>query len=302
MDELLRKLHIVKYDQLNKGWSRDIKYILKDEHDCNYLLRVFERSLYDRKREQFELLKKMEKLNLPCSKVIDFGILNEKQAYMVLTWLEGESADEVVSRVSDKEAYHLGAEAGKILKKLHEIDIVPVQHTWWEQYQEKIPRKIAKLEACQLPFSYKDAAISYVREHMELVKDRPLKFSHGDYHVGNMIVHNGKIGIIDFDKNTIADPYDEFKPFCWNVFTSEYFEAGLINGYFEQCVPDDFFPILALYAAESMISQLPWAETFGEEEVKTAYKVADHVMEWFDGFNRVVPTWYKGINFMFEDE
>ncbi|MGD9887420.1 MAG: phosphotransferase, partial [Bacilli bacterium] len=121
--------------------------------------------------------------------------------------------------------------------------------------------------------------------------------NHGDFHIGNMIINNGHIGIIDFDKNEIADPYDDFKPFCWNVFASPYFETGLINGYFNKQIPENFFPILAVYAAESLISHLPWAIRFGEEEMKVAYQVMDAVFEWYDGFNRLVPTWYKGILF-----
>lgn len=299
MEELLKKMHIVKCEKLEKGWSRDVKYILTDADDRRFLLRLFDIALLAKKKKQFALLKKVEELDLPCSRALEVGVLNENQAYMVLTWLEGESADEVVKRVGDEEAYRLGVEAGKVLKKLHQIQVDPPQHSWWELYQWKIPRKIENLERCPLPFAYKDTVIPYVQERMELVKDREVRFSHADYHVGNLIVNNGRIGVIDFDKNTVADPYDEFKPFCWNVFASEYFETGLINGYFDNHVPADFFPILALYAAESMISNLPWAVGYGEKEVETAYLVADHMMKWYDGFRLTVPTWYKGESVRF---
>ncbi len=127
------------------------------------------------------------------------------------------------------------------------------------------------------------------------MKDRPLAFCHGDYHLGNMIVKDGKIGIIDFDKNGVADPYDDLKPFCWNAAVSEWFETGLINGYFDCKIPEDFWPILKFYTAESLISQLPWSIKFGETEIKTAYEVAENQMIWYDSFDRDIPTWYKGI-------
>ena len=85
-------------------------------------------------------------------------------------------------------------------------------------------------------------------------------------------------------------------PFCWNVYASEYFETGLINGYFNNQIPNDFFKILALYAAESLISHLPWAMTFGKEEVETALKVTKSTLLWYDNFTREIPTWYKGVN------
>ena len=35
--------------------------------------------------------------------------------------------------------------------------------------------------------------------------------------------------------------------------------------------------------------------TFGDEEIKTAQKVADLQMLWYDNFKLEIPTWYKGI-------
>ena len=76
---------------------------------------------------------------------------------------------------------------------------------------------------------------------------------------------------------------------------SAFFETGLINGYFADAVPDDFFPILKLYTAETLISQLPWSVRFGQAEIDTALRVADLQMQWYDHFDADVPSWYKGI-------
>ena len=100
--------------------------------------------------------------------------------------------------------------------------------------------------------------------------------------------------MIDFDKNGVADPYDDLKPFCWNVMASEHFETGLIDGYFDGRIPSDFWPILKFYTAESLISHLPWSVSYGEKEIKPAKTVADLQMKWYDGFELDVPTWYKG--------
>ncbi len=280
---------------LNKGWSNDKKYIIIDKYNQKHLLRLSDISLLDKKQKQFELLKKVEELNINASKPIDFGILNNKTIYMLLTWLEGEDATSVISSLSNEKAYELGIEAGKILQKLHDIPVTNIDESWWSKYQKKVERKIIELNNCKLDIPNKELFINYLNNNIYLVKDRPRKFSHGDYHMGNMIVNNGILGIIDFDKNNIEDPYDEFKPFCWNVFCSEYFETGLINGYFNEQIPDDFFPILALYAAESIIGLLPWSIEFGTEEIEVAYNVMNSIMKWYDNFNIVVPSWYKGI-------
>ena len=294
LKDIIEKYNISFVEPLTKGWSKDKKYILTSK-DKKYLLRWSNISLYNKKKEQFELLKKIEKLDINCSRPVEFGKLDEENIYMILTYLEGESCEDVLPRLTNEEAYKLGIEAGQVLQKLHNIPVDTSNMSWKEKYKEKIPRKIKALKECKYKLPLEDFLIDYFISKSYLMEDRPLKFSHGDFHAGNMIVHNGKIGIIDFDKNTISDPYDELKPFCWNVFKSEYFETGLINGYFNNKIPEDFFKILKYYSVESLISQLPWSVQFGEEDIKTAYKVYDAMIKWWGNFNLDVPTWYKGI-------
>jgi aminoglycoside phosphotransferase (APT) family kinase protein len=210
--------------------------------------------------------------------------------------LEGKDGKTAVLDMTDEEAYRLGIEAGNCLRKLHSVDIPPQNLTWWDRYLEKMPRKIAALNACEYKLPMQDMILLYYETHCEIMKDRPLVLCHGDYHLGNMIVNSGKIGIIDFDKNGVADPYDEFKPFCWNVMVSEYFETGLINGYFNNSVPEDFWRVLKFYTAESLISHLPWSVKFGQQEIKTALEVADNQMKWYGNFEFDMPTWYRGSN------
>ena len=294
LKDIIEKYNISFVEPLTKGWSKDKKYILTSK-DKKYLLRLSNISLYKKKKEQFELLKKIEKLDINCSRPVEFGKLDEENIYMILTYLEGESCEDVLPRLTNEEAYKLGIEAGQVLQKLHNIPVDTSNMSWKEKYKEKIPRKIKALKECKYKLPLEDFLIDYFISKSYLMEDRPLKFSHGDFHAGNMIVHNGKIGIIDFDKNTISDPYDELKPFCWIVFKSEYFETGLINGYFNNKIPEDFFKILKYYSVESLISQLPWSVQFGEEDIKTAYKVYDAMIKWWGNFNLDVPTWYKGI-------
>ncbi|MBE6123970.1 MAG: phosphotransferase family protein [Erysipelotrichaceae bacterium] len=286
----------VSIEKLTKGWSVDTKYIVKDEDGNKFLLRITSSELYEKKAKQFKLLQEVEKLGINASKPICFGRLNDDEVYTVLTWLEGEDAETAVAKLGDKEAYLLGIEAGKILQKLHalpvSLDDVP---SWWEKYTTKMVRKYKAMDDCPVEVPNKELLKKYMDEHMYLVKDRKQTFTHADYHVGNLIVCDGKIGVIDFDKNTVADPYDEFKPFVWNVSVSEYFETGLINGYFDNKVPSDFFPILALYAVEHLISFIPWALKFGDEETQKGYEIHNKIMKWYDNMNLVVPTWYKGV-------
>ena len=292
----------VDLKEISKGYSGDKKYLVTDTENNKYLLRVSSLDKYEEKKKQFDLLVEVDKLNINTSKPVSFGKLNDEELFTVLSWLEGEDADTAVSKLSDKEIYKLGLEAGKLLNKLHTLPVdASNEIRWIDKFKAKMERKYKAVEECEIKIENIDKIIDFVNNNLHLIEDRKVTFTHGDYHLSNLIVHEGKIGVIDFEKNKLSDPYDDLKPFMWNVFVSEYFETGLINGYFNNIVPDDFFPILKLYAAENLVSFLPWAAKLGGDNLKTAYKVNDSIMKWYDNFNLTIPTWYKGVIKEFED-
>ena len=48
-----------------------------------------------------------------------------------------------------------------------------------------------------------------------MLANRPQSFQHGDYHIGNMMIENNKIVIIDFDRYDFGDPWEEFNRIVW---------------------------------------------------------------------------------------
>ena len=284
---------------VDKGWSGDKKYIVVDSQNNKMLLRVSSMPYYESRKKQFELLQEVEKLNVNTSKPISFGKLNDEEIYMVLSWLEGEDAEKEVAKLSDEDAYKLGVEAGQILRKLHTIKINKNEEMpWKEKFNLKMIRKYRAVNESKIDIPKKDLIIDYIEKNKYLLDNREQTFTHGDYHLGNMIVNKNKIGVIDFEKNKIADPYDDFKQFMWNAFVSEYFATGMINGYFNNNIPEDFFPILAVYAAEQLTSYLPWASTAEDNNLEKMYAIHNCILDWYDDMKLVVPKWYKrNINF-----
>lgn len=292
--EIFEKYKIIKCNQLTKGFSKDKKYIIENDNGKKYILRISDISLIDKRKQQFEILQQLNDLDIYCSKPIEFGTLGDN-CYTLLSWLDGVDAKVAIKDLSEQDVYLLGIEAGRILKKIHNLKIDKPSISWWDRYLPKMERKITLLLDSSMQIPLQEQLIKYYRDNVDLMKNRPMCFCHGDYHLGNMIVCNGKIGIIDFDKCGIADPIDDFKPFCWNTMESEYFESGLVDGYFDYNIPDYFFKILKYYTIESMISHLPWAVNYGEEEVVIMKKINELQIKWWNNFELDIPTWYKKI-------
>ena len=284
-----------RIEPVNKGFSGDKKYHIWDADGTEFLLRISPIDHYGKKKEQFALLQQIHTLNIPASKPIELGILDENHIYLLLTWLAGEDAETYLSRVDDKTAYQLGLQGGHILNELQKICIEPPAQAWNDQFQPKIDQHIEEFNSCPVELQHKELVLQYVQSHRNIIQDRPTVFMHGDYHRGNMIVApDGTLGIIDFDRVKSGDSYRDFKAYTWNVYSSSYFASGIIDGYFDHKIPNDFFPILAFYTAEGMMHFMTWAIPFGDKEIQVAKQNYHNQLRWFDNFKRTIPTWYVG--------
>ena len=72
----------------------------------------------------------------------------------------------------------------------------------------------------------------------------------------------------------------------------------MVNGYFDDDVPMDFWRLLALYIASNTLSSVYWAIPFGQKEIDTMLNQAKEVLSWYDNMQNPVPTWYSASKFL----
>ena len=288
-------MNFVTKEPINKGWSKDKKYCVTDENGNRYLLRVSDIAEYDKKQSEFNMMKQVSALGVPMCQPIKFGVCDEG-VYSIQSWIDGADAEKVIPTLSDTEQYVYGLEAGRILKKIHSIPAPETQEDWEIHFNRKMDYKINKYTECPLKYENGQAFIDYINESLYLLKGRPQTYQHGDYHIGNMMIgRDGKLYIIDFNRNDYGDPWEEFNRIVWVSQKSSCFASGMVNGYFDNDVPMAFWKLLALYISSNTLSSLPWAIPFGEEQIQVMVNQAKEVLSWYDNMKNPVPTWYKGV-------
>lgn len=287
---------------INKGWSSDKKYCVTDKNDTRYLLRVSDIAEYDKKQSEFNMMKQVSAIGVPMCQPIEFGVCDEG-VYSIQSWIDGEDAEEVISTLSDTEQYVYGLEAGRILRKIHSIPAPATQEDWEIRFNRKMDYKIKKYTECPLKYENGQAFIDYINENRYLLKNRPQTYQHGDYHIGNMMIgRDGKLYIIDFNRNDYGDPWEEFNRIVWCAQKAPLFASGMVNGYFDREVPLEFWKQLALYISSNTLSSLYWAIPFGEGEIETMCNQAKEVLSWYDNMKNPIPTWYfKGYYLQYID-
>ena len=285
----------VVIEPVNKGWSEDKKYYIKDKDGRQLLLRLSDFEAYDRKRIEYERVVAASKLGINMSMPVDFGVCADgKKVYSILTWVEGEDAIDVLPTLDEAKQYHLGVKAGKILRKIHTIPAPEGLETWEIRYKQKTEYVIDKYLQCGYKVDHEHRIIKYIRDNLCYLTGRPLVFQHGDYHVGNLLITpEGGIGVIDFNRSDYGDPWEEYDRyiFTWNV--SKAFANGQIHGYFNGSVPNEFFRLLCLYNARNIVASIPWSIPFGKADLDNMLELSEKVIKSYEGFTTHIPTWHK---------
>jgi len=188
--------------------------------------------------------------------------------------------------------------AGQILKKIHTLEYQSSSNKWFDIYSQKVKSYIEAHKNCGLRFEKEDTYIDYTLSKINLLKNRPMCLSHGDFHTANMIISpDNKLFIIDFGRVEIVDPFSAFKSMIFSNDVSSYFTTGQIDAYFNNRIPNEFWELLKYYSISVTISSLAWAVFYGQKEVDLAYKRIESIGKWYSNINSNIPTWYiKNLN------
>ncbi|MDR1298905.1 MAG: phosphotransferase [Oscillospiraceae bacterium] len=277
-----------KIEPLNKGWSSDKKFYIETRSGERRLLRVADVAEYERKRTEFDMLRRVAELGVPASRPVDFGMCDGgKSVYQLLTWIDGEDAETVLPTLSEAEQYALGIKAGELLQKIHSIPAPDGIEEWLVRFRRKI---CGHLSGYNVQSEICEQAIRYLNENERLLERRPQTFNHGDYNPTNIILKpDGTLSAIDFCF-VYGDPYWDFCAIPVGKDANPHYQTGLINGYFGSNPPEDLFPVLAYYFATDVLTRVSPDDEPEKYDIECLH--IKNILRWFDNFNRVVPSWY----------
>ncbi|RED32233.1 aminoglycoside phosphotransferase family protein [Paenibacillus sp. VMFN-D1] len=287
-----------KLEQIHKGYSSDGKYIV---HDSNghpqYILRTYNIDQVENKKLEFSRLKMMEKHDVKCSRPIEIGVLPEQElGYMIVSFIEGNEASEELPFLTKEEQFNIGIQSGFELKKIHQVICPDNIKSWDERMAAKHHRYRMEYTKCGVAINNEEKLLSFIDDKLYLMKGRPNIFQHDDYHIGNLIVKDGKLsGIIDFNRYDWGDPIHEFvKVGIFSAEVSVPFSVGQIQGYNNYNEPDDeFWQLYSLYLAMTLISSVVWILKVKPDELDSMLMKIHQVMDDHNNFELTVPKWYS---------
>lgn len=280
-----------KIEPLNKGWSEDEKYIIYTKESEKLLLKISDKSKFDEKVRESQIIKRISKVCNNTPKFIDLKI-SGKKVLQLYTFLEGNDALEDIKNYSKEEQFNLGVEAGKTLKKIHLSEKIIDAKGYIDKQKEKIIDRTKAYENSKYYSENDEGLIRYIKGNIESLNSAEISLCHGDYHLGNMIINNERIYIIDFNRFNYEDIYKDFIPMC--VFTRDEsieFAKGQLKGYFNDNIPVEFWRRIKLFLAYSSFYSILWAEGISKEEVTAMIRRKNMVYSDFIESPLESPKW-----------
>lgn len=130
--------------------------------------------------------------------------------FSIYRWLPGTSIN--LLTLSPEERVQLALDLVKFLKELQNIRDVdgpkPGQHNWWRGDHISVYDKGAREQIAELEdIIDADSALNFWQRACVTKWNKPPVWVHGDFAIGNMLVHKGKLSaIIDFGGIAVGDP------------------------------------------------------------------------------------------------
>lgn len=271
------------------GWSPDRKYRAESADGSRYFLRIAAPERAERMERVFRLQTQAAALALPIALPLECGPCPEG-FYTIETWIEGEDARSAIPRRTEEQLYDDGLRAGRILRALHTIPAPADCPPWGPRFRAKLDQRLEDYRACPLKYEGDELLLRVVDEDRGLTAERPQCFRHGDYHAGNFRYRDGQLSVIDFDRCSFGDPWEEFKKILWTVEASPALARGVTDGYFDGRVPEEFWRLLRFYICYGQLGSLPWAIPFGEGEIRVMREQTRQVLRWYE--HGIVPPFY----------
>lgn len=282
--------------KINKGYSSDEKFLVHPkEGNMQLLVRMFNVKELQSKKKEYSILESMQDYHVTCSRPIAIGEVGNR-GYMITSYIEGKDGEEEISKYSYQEQYCIGVEAGRELKKMHQLSAPDDMASWYSRKVEKHKNYIEAYLACDIKIKNDKKIISFIDENIHLMKGRLNLFQHDDFHLGNLIINNKKFaGVIDFNRYDWGDPIHEFLKI--GIFSREIsipFSIGQIRGYFDQKEPDEhFWRLYSLYLAMCVFFTVIWTLKTIPNEIDDMLDKVYRFLEDHDYFNRIKPKWYQ---------
>ncbi len=265
----MKDYRVVK--QMDAGGSPIIKTILEKDGKL-FIHRKYNPKYMGSRYKAFEIRDSIDDINMP--KLEEHGL-----DYAIYEFIDGD----VLSSLSEEEIANYAHLAAIELRKLHEIESNEVDI--FQKYNKSLESKLSKID-CLSPKQI-ELILRYIKDNVDILKERKAAVIHGDFHPGNIVVNDKGLYLIDLDMLRFDERYKDLV----NIFgTYRDFYNRLYSSYFDQSIPNDFYIINHLYSILLILDYINYSKREFNDTDK-GLKVFNEYMNSTNNLKMKKPSW-----------
>lgn len=257
-----------------------------NESGERYVLKLSDKSQYDRRYREFEYLKLMSESGINCLQPLGVNSIKGDTIAMY-SFVNGEPLLTKISSYDSNRVFTLGSRAGMFLKSIHKC--IKFDSSTEEENIYKRTNVIENYKNGGLHFDKKieEKIFKFLNSFDSSFKHEKV-FCHGNFSIFNIIeMENHDISILHFDDFYIGDPYSDFSKMIYQNRISTNFSNGIINGYFNNNVPKDFFKYYYYYGCLELL------ESINAKDYSSQSIAASEFLYNSSDFTLNSPKWYN---------
>lgn len=271
----------------------DNKLKIVAENGLTYALALYDIDNHTGIENEKNIRQRLELIGLKPLEIYEEGILPDiKKSYKIFEYRKEISLGEFLDKSDSETSFKIGEKFGEILKDVHESK--PIEPMDWEKEFLTKSNYLFYIHGLSEAIGESDyILIDYIDANIHLTKNTPINLIYGKISEKNIRVYDdSKLdlralkdisfgdGVFDFvDVNKLAIKYPEFS-------------KGVLKGYFGGGKPTrKFFRLLSIYQAYILLYNK--VDKNIEKEHHLEDDEINAIMQMYDSFNQLVPTWAK---------
>jgi len=285
--------------RIKKGHSNDLKFCIIDEDHQKYFMRLTDPQTYERKKNDFEHLRKLVAIGSMVPEPVSFGPCQHGQyVHFLSRWIHGDAGEQKLLKLPPMFKYNLGTAAGFCLKEAHYYSLVQRSAYAWEQSQLDRWRKIRDLYRrghSKIACFHKLEGM--IENDLKLLAGRPQCLLHGNFTTDNIVLgHNNCLSLIGFNNSRYGDPLHDLASVVTVIRrTCLQYALGVLHCYYPHGIREKSMRLINLYAAIGLVEQVIFAQDTSQSALDAAVENVQVFMRDLQGCRQTMPIWYRQV-------
>ncbi len=279
-----------------KGLLRGNKYYVRNSAGKDMILILGDASMQYRMKDEIRWIKYFENYDIPTNRFLDFGVYDSGQRYyMMLSWIPGKDVQQLFRNESPQFCSLLGRKSGELLRRIHALPL-NLEESYHATLSEEISACIAEYSGNDILLKKYPAMETFIRfledNKFNLADSGKQKLLHGDYHSGNIIFSEDNVSVIDWIYGTTGNPIEDFVRNVISAESNKYYASALIDGYYNNKIPEEFWRTLAIYTAIHELHITKYDFAAPRWSVSFVNHQHNLVLQEYRGMKTIVPSYY----------